>query len=82
MIKGDEYMSIGEELRRYRKKRNLTMEELSKLSGVSKYTISRYENEYGVMRIDVISKLAVVLGLDISIEFHERRQNVRGEIRA
>ena len=69
-------MNAGEALRRFRKKRNLTIEQLSDLSGVSKYTIGRYENG-GEISLDILPVLMEALGVDISIEFHERQKHVR-----
>lgn len=65
-------MSIGENIRDRRKQRKMTLEELSRFAGVSRQTLSRYEN--GIIaipndRIEMIAKAletspAVLMGWD------------------
>lgn len=56
-------MSFSDRLRQARKRQGLTQEELGKKSGLSTYTIQRYE--YGKLnpKKDTVAKLATALNL-------------------
>ena len=56
-------MSFSDRLRQARKRQGLTQEELGKKSGLSTYTIQRYE--YGKLnpKKDTVAKLAAALNL-------------------
>ena len=60
-------MSIGDNIRAARKRKDMTLEDVAKRVGVSRQTMSRYET--GVINnisIEIINKIAVVLGVDPS----------------
>ncbi len=61
--KNEKFMSFSDRLRQARKKQRLTQEELGKKSGLSTYTIQRYE--YGKLnpKKDTVAKLATALNL-------------------
>ncbi|MBQ2329159.1 MAG: helix-turn-helix transcriptional regulator [Oscillospiraceae bacterium] len=57
-------------LREYRQKKNLTQEELSKISGVSRPTISMLETgDVSVSKTDTLTKLADALNETVSSIF-------------
>jgi DNA-binding XRE family transcriptional regulator len=56
---------IGEAIKRARKERNLTQEELGKLVGVQKAQISKIENSIKNARLDTIIKIFKALGATI-----------------
>ncbi len=57
---------IYENLIKLREKNNLTIEELSDKSGISKLTISNIENRITYSHnIDIIAKLALALGVTV-----------------
>ena len=56
---------IGEAIKRARKERNLTQEELGKLVGVQKSQISKIENSIKNARLDTIIKIFKALGATI-----------------
>lgn len=53
------------QLRRIRRSRDLTQEELSKLAGLSENSVARYEMGKTIPRIDKVYALAVVLGVTV-----------------
>ena len=54
-------MTFGENLRNLRKERNLSIKQLSELSGLSAVQISNYEHDHYVQNAINISKLAVAI---------------------
>lgn len=54
-------MTFGENLRNLRKERNLSIKQLSELSGLSAVQISNYEHDHYVPNAININKLAVAL---------------------
>lgn len=54
-------MAIGETIREYRKKRNLTQKQLGELSGTSESTIKQYELGKRQPRIEQLKKIAEAL---------------------
>ena len=67
-------MSFSDRLRQARKRQGLTQEELGKKSGLSTYTIQRYE--YGKLnpKRDTVAKLATALNLGYNF-VNDRRKN-------
>lgn len=57
--------NFGQRLLDARKRKNLTQEQLSKLSGVSRQAIYEYEKGKYVPRIDKVSKMAKALDIDL-----------------
>lgn len=57
---------IGDNIRKLRKAKKLTQEELGSLSGLSTMSIRRYENNERTPNIDQIRKIAAPLGVYIS----------------
>ena len=58
--------SFGENLRKLRKERKLSMDALAEKAGTSKQVLSRYENGERVPKISMVQKLADALGVSIS----------------
>jgi DNA-binding XRE family transcriptional regulator len=61
-------MTIGEQLRHFRKIKDLTQQELSTLSGVSQSSISDIEKGIVDVRVDTVIRLCNYLGLRLSLE--------------
>lgn len=59
-------MNIGENIKRYRKLKKMSQQTLSDLSGVPRVSISRYENGDRTPTIDIVSKIADSLGVNIN----------------
>ena len=59
-------MNIGENIKKYRKLKKMSQQELSSLSGVPRVSISRYENGDRIPTIDIASKIADALNIDIN----------------
>lgn len=49
-----------------RNKKNISLSQLSKMTGIPKSTISDYENEKRSPRIDLLEKIAIALCVKIS----------------
>lgn len=61
------YTNIGDNIRRIRKKRNMTQKQLGeKLGGVSQQQIGQWENGIKKPKIDTIHKIAEVLSCSIA----------------
>ena len=64
---GDESMGIGQEIRRIRKWRGMTLEALAGLAGFTKGYLSRIENGYvAVDRRSTLIKIATALRVSIA----------------
>ena len=61
--KGDNNISIGINLKKYREKANLTQNELAKLIGVQCQTVWRWEHEEREPSLDLLKKLANALNV-------------------
>lgn len=59
-------MNIGENIKRYRKTKNMSQQKLSELSNVPRVSISRYENGDRIPNIEIVNKLANAL--EVSVE--------------
>ena len=57
--------TFGENLRKLRKERKLSMDALAEKAGTSKQVLSRYENGERVPKISMVQKLADALGVSI-----------------
>lgn len=59
-------MTVGENIRTLRKKRNLTQKELAERTGIAEITIRQYEAGKYNPKLDPLRKIAAVLGVYIS----------------
>lgn len=57
--------TFGDNLRKIRKEKNLTQDELAALLGTSKQVISRYENGQRSPKVSIVSEYADKLGVSI-----------------
>lgn len=67
---------IGEAIKKARKERNLTQEQLGKLVGVQKAQISKIENHLTDARFDTILKVFKALNAKINFQVELLNQNV------
>lgn len=72
--------TFGENLRRLRKERKLSMDALAEKAGTSKQVLSRYENGERVPKISMVQKLADALGVSIS-ELSEETLDIKARIK-
>ena len=68
--------SIIEQYKAYRRKRNLTQEELAAKMGIKRPNISRFESGQYNPTIDMLVKLADSMGLELEITLKERKGEV------
>ena len=61
--------TMGQIIRRLRKEKNLTQEELSELLGVTSQAVSKWENDVGMPDISQVVPIAHVLGVTTDILF-------------
>ncbi|CDH90863.1 helix-turn-helix transcriptional regulator [Clostridium botulinum] len=66
ILKGDVIMSVGEKLKLFRNKKDLTLKELNKLTGISISFISDIENNRRNPSIDNLKILAKALDVQVS----------------
>jgi len=59
------YIVVGTRVKRYRKRRHLTIQQVSDRAGVSYGSIVKLENAHSRTRLDVIEKIAKVLKVDL-----------------
>lgn len=57
---------IGENLKKIRKSRNLTQEDVAEMTGLPQSTISYIEKNDASPRVDTLLKLAKGIGIDLS----------------
>lgn len=60
-------MNLGENIKKFRKERKLTQQQLSELSGVPKISIGRYERNETKPPVRVLTKLATTLQVPIDV---------------
>lgn len=59
-------MNLGENIKKYRKQKNMSQQELSELSGIPRASISRYENGERTPNVEIVNKIASALNLNIN----------------
>lgn len=57
------YVEFGENLKKLRKGRGMTQQELGDRVGVSKAVISKYENATGYPSLDILKRIAISFGV-------------------
>lgn len=70
---------IADELRALRSRKNLSLVELSDILGISKDTISRYENATTPINIDTLEKFLTYYNIDFDIFFKNACANKHNE---
>lgn len=71
---------FGENLRKLRKERKLSMDALAEKAGTSKQVLSRYENGERVPKISMVKNLADALGVSVS-ELSGEVYNIKATIK-
>ena len=66
--------NLGEALRKRRKELNITQPHLAELAGVSTNTLYKLERGQGNPSLDVLNKLAEVLGMELTLEVKKLSQ--------
>lgn len=73
-------LSIGKTIKKLRKERNLTQEELAELLNVTAQAVSKWENETGMPDISQILPLASVFGVSTDVLFGSVGRNEQEEV--
>ena len=73
-------LSLGKNIRKLRKERNLTQEELAELLNVTSQAVSKWENETGMPDISQILPLASVFGVSTDVLFGTVGTNDKEEV--
>ena len=73
-------LSIGKTIKKLRKERNLTQEELAELLNVTAQAVSKWENETGMPDISQILPLASVFGVSTDVLFGSVNRNEQEEV--
>ena len=73
MKKGVKKLSIGDAIRKHRKRQGITMEELAKKIGISQPYLSQIERGNKKCPIELLDKISKELQVDLSIFFDESR---------
>lgn len=68
-------LDIGSQVRNLRNQRNLTLQELSELTGLSKPNLSQIENNIVTPPIATLLKISTALGVQIGIFFQKNKQD-------
>ncbi|MGN0290923.1 MAG: helix-turn-helix domain-containing protein [Lachnospiraceae bacterium] len=67
----NEYVKIGEKIKRARKASGLTQREMAKKLGLAYSTYSNYENNHREPDLDTINKICAILGIDKDALFYD-----------
>lgn len=70
-------LNLGNKIRKLRKLRSLTLQEVSNLTGLSKPLLSQIENNIAAPPIATLIKISTALGVKISHFFQEQEENER-----
>ena len=65
--------TIGQTIKQRRKELGITQPDLSELAGVSKNTLNQLERGQGNPSLDIITKLAEVLGMELKLEVKKNK---------
>ena len=72
--------SIGKNIRKLRKERNLTQEELAELLNITSQAVSKWENETGMPDISQIIPLASIFGVSIDTLFGKTNLSEQNDV--
>ena len=75
-VKGGDFLTIGDKIRKYREFRGLSQVTLAKLSGINVGTIRKYELGIRNPKPDQLTKIADALGLNVSVFLDFRIETV------
>ena len=65
--KGVGFMSVGKVIRKYRKMKNLTQEEMAERLGVTAPAVNKWENENSYPDIMLLAPIARLLGISLTL---------------
>lgn len=65
-------MTFGEIIKNRRNELNITQSHLAELANISKNTLYKLEREQGNPTLDVLNKLAEVLGMELTLKVKKR----------
>jgi transcriptional regulator with XRE-family HTH domain len=68
-------LDLGNQIRKLRNKKDLTLQDLANLTGLSKPNLSQIENNYITPPIATLLRLATALGVQIGYFFQDTPQN-------
>lgn len=80
--KGEIHMSLGKVIRKYRKIRNLTQEEMAGRLGVTAPAVNKWENENSCPDISLLAPIARLLGISLDTLLSFREELTAEEIAA
>ena len=72
--------NIGQIIKKLRKERNLTQEELAEQLGVTSQAVSKWENGYGLPDISQVIPLASVFNVSTDVLFGLYEKNTDDEV--
>ncbi len=67
-IKLDDIKNVGELLKKYRKEKKITQEELAKFAGLSRIGVLKLENNEGDIKVSTLIKISNLLGFDLMLK--------------
>ncbi|MEX2234644.1 MAG: helix-turn-helix domain-containing protein [Cyclobacteriaceae bacterium] len=68
-------VGVGESIRDRRKELGITQPHLAELAGVSTNTLYKLEKGQGNPTLDILNKLAEVLGMELKLELRKKNLN-------
>ncbi len=71
------YKTIGKNIKLFRKKENLTLNDLSKKTGISASFLSNIESGSKQATLITLEKIATVLGINLTTLFIKREANIK-----
>ena len=73
-------MTVGDRLKRFRKRKNLTQKQLAELVGIDQGDISKLENGLRNPTIQLLKRIADSMNMTLKIEFIPKPQNNKKKI--
>lgn len=67
-IKLDDIKYVGELLKKYRKEKKITQEELAKYAGLSRLGVVKLENSESDIKVSTLLKISNLLGFDLMLK--------------
>lgn len=69
-------MNIGKKIKKLRLERNMSQEKLAKMLGISRESISQYENNKIIPPVNVLEQIAEVFNVPVKYFFEEETEEV------
>ena len=67
-LKLDDIKNVGELLKKYRKEKKITQEDLAKYAGLSRIGVVKLENNEGDIKVSTLIKISNILGFDLVLK--------------